>query len=266
MTLSTYDAIARAPRRTFHWSILSSVELNSSGAGYSVLGSTSAGGGVWGNSQNYIPFPSSAATTGENPTSYTFGGLQFDALDADAFLIDGGASSTQGVDNAWLGDVLWSGPIVTTVDGVASTFTPPTLPARDGNGSSDGVGVLAGLWTTSFGAGITASISYTNSDGTSGRTSGSVSGGASSSGGPWRLPLQAGDKGVRSVQSITTVGGSIVCRVALWRRLGSLINPSRHIPVLTRIPSGAMLFPLVAYSSLSTVTNIHVSAQLAMDY
>lgn len=110
-------------------------------------------------------------------------------------------------------DVLWvnSGIVVTTT--TAQTITTPTLPARDVNGTTNGEGCMIAMLTTTANTNAAAiantTISYTNSDGTSGRTA-TLTAIAGS-----QIPitpvigtivwfnLQAGDKGVRSIQSIT---------------------------------------------------------------
>lgn len=110
-------------------------------------------------------------------------------------------------------DVLWvnSGIVVTTT--TAQAITTPTLPARDVNGTTDGEGCQIAMLTTTANTNAAAiansTVSYTNSDGVSGRTA-TLSAIAGS-----QIPqsavigtivwfnLQAGDKGVRSIQSIT---------------------------------------------------------------
>lgn len=110
-------------------------------------------------------------------------------------------------------DVLWvnSGIVVTTT--TAQAITTPTLPARDVNGSTNGEGLMIGMLTTTANtnaAVITnATVSYTNSDGTAGRTAtlsaivGSQIPATPVIGTLIWFNLAAGDKGVRSIQSIT---------------------------------------------------------------
>jgi len=115
-------------------------------------------------------------------------------------------------------DVLWvnSGLVVTTT--TAQSITQPTLPARDNNGGTNGVGIYAGILVTTAttnGSAITnTTLSYTNSDGTSGRTATIASFPATAVIGTFvPFQLQAGDKGIRSIQSITLgtsyAGGAI---------------------------------------------------------
>jgi hypothetical protein len=110
-------------------------------------------------------------------------------------------------------DVLWvnSGIVITTT--TAQAITQPTLPARDINGTTNGEGcMIALLCTAAVGLAAVASnatVSYTNSDGTAGRTAtlsaivGSQAPATPVIGTLIWFNLAAGDKGVRSIQSIT---------------------------------------------------------------
>jgi hypothetical protein len=116
----------------------------------------------------------------------------------------------QGVSGAQAGllllcDRLWSnGGINVTTNG-AQAITSPAWPARDNNGSTNGEGVfIAAEVSAVMGAAApTITVSYTNELGTSGR-SGTVVGGSGALAGAFhQVSLQAGDRGVRSVQSVT---------------------------------------------------------------
>jgi len=110
-------------------------------------------------------------------------------------------------------DVLWvnSGIAVTTT--TAQAITTPTLPARDVNGSTNGEGCMIGMLTTTANTNAAvisnATVSYTNSAGTSGRTAtltaiaGSQIPATPVIGTLVWFNLAAGDKGVQSIQSIT---------------------------------------------------------------
>lgn len=110
-------------------------------------------------------------------------------------------------------DVLWynTGLVVTTT--TAQAITTPTFPARDVNGSTNGEGLKIALYAlTALGnaaAVANTTVSYTNSDGTAGRTatfSAAVGRQAPATPviGTWMpFELAAGDRGVRSIQSIT---------------------------------------------------------------
>ena len=120
-------------------------------------------------------------------------------------------------------DVLWvnSGLAITTTG--AQAITTPTLPARDLNGTTNGEGCsIAILCTAAVGLAAVASnatVTYTNSDGTGSRTAtlsaivGSQAPATPVIGTLIWFNLQAGDKGVRSIQSISLntswVSGSI---------------------------------------------------------
>lgn len=110
-------------------------------------------------------------------------------------------------------DVLWvnSGIVVTTT--TAQAIVTPALPARDINGTTNGEGCMIAMLTTTANTNAAAiantTISYTNSDGTAGRTAtltaiaGSQIPATPVIGTIVWFNLQAGDKGVRSIQSIT---------------------------------------------------------------
>ena len=110
-------------------------------------------------------------------------------------------------------DCLWvnSGLVVTTT--TAQAITTPTLPARDLNGTTNGEGcgiaLLLVAASTLAAAGANLTVSYTNSDNVSGRTATLLAiAGSQVPATPvigtlvW-FNLAAGDRGVRSIQSIT---------------------------------------------------------------
>lgn len=117
-----------------------------------------------------------------------------------------------------LHDVLWvnSGIVVTTT--TAQTITSVAWPARDRDGSTNGaavqVGILVTTATTNAAVITNTTLSYTNQDGTAGRTATMSSFPATAVAGTivW-FQLQAGDSGVRSIQSVTLgtsyAGGAI---------------------------------------------------------
>ena len=106
-----------------------------------------------------------------------------------------------------LADVLWvnTGLVVTTT--TAQTITQPTLPLRDNAGTSNGHGIGAGILvttaTTNAAVVNNITLQYTNSNGVAGRT-GTMSYPATAVAGTFvPFQMQAGDVGVRSIQSIT---------------------------------------------------------------
>lgn len=120
-------------------------------------------------------------------------------------------------------DCLWvnSGIVVTTT--TAQAITTPTLPPRDVNGTTDGEGCMIAMLTTTANTNAAVitntTVSYTNSKGVAGRTAtlsaivGSQIPATPAIGTIIWFNLQAGDTGVRSIQSITlntSLGGGAV--------------------------------------------------------
>ena len=125
-------------------------------------------------------------------------------------------------------DILWvnSGIVVTTT--TAQAIVTPTFPARDVNGTTNGEGCMIGILCTSA-SGLAAvasnaTVTYTNSSGTASRTAtlsaivGSQAPATPVIGTVIWFNLQAGDKGVQSIQAITLgtswVSGTISLFVA----------------------------------------------------
>lgn len=120
-------------------------------------------------------------------------------------------------------DVLWVNTGIAVATTTAQAITTPTLPARDINGTTNGEGCMIGMLTTTANTNAAVisntTISYTNSDGVAGRTAtlsaivGSQIPATPVIGTMVWFNLQAGDKGVRSIQSITlgtSLGGGAV--------------------------------------------------------
>lgn len=151
-----------------------------------------------------------------------------------SYLAKWSAVHTGGIGHIWLVDKLWGNvPVVTTTG--AQAITQPTLPARDESASTSGAGVFLALECSSAtgnGAPITnTTVSYTNSAGTAGRTATLASFPTTAVAGTWAaLSLQAGDVGVRSVQSITLgtsyISGAI--HLCAWRLVAELEVPAAN--------------------------------------
>lgn len=131
-------------------------------------------------------------------------------------------------------DVLWvnSGISVTTT--TAQAIVTPTLPARDVNGTTNGEGCMIGMLTTTANTNAAvisnSTVTYTNSDGVGSRTAtlsaivGSQIPATPVVGTLVWFNLQAGDKGVRSIQAITlgtSLGGGAVS-LFIARRLANI--------------------------------------------
>jgi len=167
----------------------------------------------------------------------------------------------------------------------ATTTGPQTtnLPTAALTRYTDGVGVQVGLeiYTQIGSTASSATISYTNQDGTSGRTSTATTFGATS----WRtggrfvqIPLAAGDYGVRAVASVTlsiTTGTAGNFGVTLYKPLASFATP--YYPSqnyiydailnqggqLPKILTDACLFWL--YMPFTTASGIHTSEMIFTD-
>jgi len=126
---------------------------------------------------------------------------------ATSIILRADATQTANLGGVWLVDRQWGNvPVVTTL--TAQAITSPTWVPRDASASTAGAGVYLALECSSAtgnGAPITnTTVSYTNSAGVAGRTATLASFPATAPAGTWALfSLQAGDVGVKSVQSIT---------------------------------------------------------------
>lgn len=107
----------------------------------------------------------------------------------------------------FLCDRLWHNSGITITSTADQTVNSVAWPARDENGSTNGEGVFIGVEVSgATGAGTpTITISYTNQAGTAGRTATNIPATIASIAAGSFIPigLQAGDTGVRSVQSVT---------------------------------------------------------------
>lgn len=157
------------------------------------------GAGSFDNSLNGVTLSSSS--------SQVNGQINFtNPASGNAYLARLQASATQaGV--LLLCDRLWHNGGYTITSTSAQNSTTPTWPARDANGATDGLGVLVACEiSAAVGAGTpTITVSYTNSAGTSSRTGTNIQSTNASAaiGATYFIGLQAGDYGVRSIQSVT---------------------------------------------------------------
>lgn len=104
-------------------------------------------------------------------------------------------------------DRLWHNSGFTITSTSAQTVNSVAFPARDRDGSTNGDGVYIGVEvSTTTGLGTpTITVSYTNQAGTAGRTGTNIMATIASAaiGSFYTIKLQAGDTGVRSVQTLT---------------------------------------------------------------
>jgi len=176
--------------------------------------------------------PGLAGATMDN----TLGGcLPFTNASSGGVYLTGFTGTMNVAGGIWLVDLLWygSGLVLTTT--TAQTVNSATFPARDLNGSTNGEGVQFGLLvttaTTNAGAVTNTTASYTDSDGNAGATATIASFPATAVAGtvvPFQLA--AGDKGVRSIQSVTLgtsyqPSGSPVVLIVAFRRIAYVPVP-----------------------------------------
>lgn len=174
-------------------------------------------------------------------------------------------------------DRLWhnSGIVVTTTG--AQAIVTPTWPARDANGATLGEGVLIAIevsTATTNGAVTSPTISYTNSAGVAGRT-GTMSNATGQfpvtavAGTFATFALQAGDTGVRSVQSITlgTSLGAGAIHLVAYRPLATLditvanVGASKDVVALGMPRLYDDTVPFLVWNQIST-TAVNISGQL----
>lgn len=150
-------------------------------------------------------------------------------------------------------DMLWynTGLVVTTT--TAQTFTTPTWPARDQESGTSGEGLQFGILvtaaTTNAAAITNMTAEYTNSDGTGTRTATITSFPATATLGTLvPFQLQAGDRGVQSIQSIT-LGTSLVAgtvSIVVFRPVAltpnTVANGGAGNALLNAQPAGARLW------------------------
>lgn len=164
-----------------------------------------------------IPFP--AAVSGEN--------IYLSGVDA---------CQAGSVGEIWVCDRLWhnSGLTVTTTG--AQAITTPTWPARDASGSTAGtslrIGIEVSTATTNVGAVTNMTASYTDEAGNSGATATVTSFPATAVAGHVSVfNLAAGDRGVRSIQSVTfgtSLGGGAV-HIVVFRVLARIPVPTANV-------------------------------------
>lgn len=172
-------------------------------------------------------------------------------------------SSTAGT--LWLVDRLWQNSGLSTILTTAQAISPATLPARSGDGTTNGANVMAAMeWSATGGAGTpTVTLTYTDQDGNAG-ASGVLTGVATPPVGTFEIfTLAAGDTGVRLptsyIQSATRTSGTM--HLVLFRVLAqmevSAANVGNAIDALTsglpRIYDDSVL-QLVWFPSATTAT------------
>jgi hypothetical protein len=166
-------------------------------------------------------------------------------------------------------DLLWynTGIAVTTTTAQAIAMPGASIPARDMYGTTNGEGWIPAIYvttaTTNAGAVTNTTLSYTDSEGNAGATATISSFPATAVAGTL-VPFQlaAGDRGARSIESITlgtSYGGGAISLVLL-RKLATVPNPVANVGgllnKLTTDPTGVKLYNGSAlwFSHISSAT------------
>jgi hypothetical protein len=159
------------------------------------------GAGTWNNTLNGGTY--TAPVNGQLPHTDPGGGL-FSYLTRAHF------SHLTGTTGGWalLCDRIWDNGNIDVTSTIAQSITSATWPSRDTVGGTSGVGVLLAVDVSATVVGAatpTFTLGYTNSAGTASRSGTNMTAtvGAPVAGSTWIIGLQAGDVGVKSVQSIT---------------------------------------------------------------
>lgn len=174
----------------------------------------------------------------------------YDPVSGNSYLARLSASATQ-AGKLLLLDRIWHNGGYTITSTAAQNSTTPTWPSRcptsgtDDTPATTGHGVMLAVEVSAAtGAGTpTITISYTNSAGTAGRTATNIIATVATSaiGATYFIGLQAGDVGVRSVQSLTLsatwTSGTI--NLVAYRVLAELELPGNFVPnALDALTSG----------------------------
>jgi hypothetical protein len=223
----------------------------------------------------------SAATNAANPAGATqTGSPQLpNAASGSYFLTNANVASS--VAHLYrMVDLIWynTGIVVTTTTAQAISQPVSSVPARDLNGSTNGEGWQAGIYvttaTTNAGAVTNTTLTYTNSEGAGSRTATIASFPATAVAGTFvPFQLQAGDRGIRSIQSVTlgtSYGGGAIS-LMMYRLLSNipcpiinvgapLVRTDRDTPGV-RLYNGTALWWLY-YSSATTATTMQASAEI----
>lgn len=177
-------------------------------------------------------------------------------------------------------DVIWynTGLVVTTT--TAQAITLPALGARDTDGSTNGEGWMAAILvttaTTNASAVTNTTLSYTDSDGNTGNTATISSFPATAVAGAFiPFQLEAGDRGIRNIASITlgTSYAAGAISLVLYRpiayassplaNVGGTINVVNSAPTGVKLWNGTCLAPGYL-ASATTATTSNLNAQIVV--
>jgi len=236
MTISTLDGVIAGmqPLRPFAKAVTPTLVAGRPHSLWYLAGGPGAGAMDNSTSGGVALSSSSALVTGQIP--------HYDPGSGTSYLarLEGGATQAgvlQLCDRLWHGSAIISGGVISVTSTSSQTVTSfPTLPSRDYAGSANGDGVLIGAEIYSLtGAGTpTLTLGYTNQANSSGKTTTNIDAVVASGavGAFYRFGLQAGDTGVRSIQSIqnsaTMTSGNY--GLVAYRVLAALEIPGVNTP------------------------------------
>ena len=168
-------------------------------------------------------------------------------------------------------DVLWVNTGIAVATTTAQAIVTPTLPARDLNGTTNGEGCMIGMLTTTANTNsaviASTTVSYTNSKGVSGRTAtltaiaGSQIPATPVIGTMVWFNLQAGDTGVRSIQSIT-LGTSLAAGAVSLMITRDIVTIGTSIPNVS-VPKSIASPGIRIYNGTCLLHNMLTSATTA---
>jgi hypothetical protein len=199
---------------------------------------------------------------------------------AGNYYITSATAGTSVVSMPALFDLIWFNTGLSVTTTTPQSITMPTLPARDINGSTNGDGwyaaILVTTATTNGSAVTNTTMSYTDSDGNAGNTATMASFPATAVAGAFiPFQLEPGDRGVRSIESITlgtSYGGGAISLV-LYRPIVYVPSPVANIggtiSVVNAAPAGAKLWNgtclnLGYLASSTTANTVNLNAQLTV--
>lgn len=141
------------------------------------------------------------------------------------------ASSQTGT--LWLIDRVWQNSGLSVTSTTAQAISPATIPSRDADGTTNGRGIMAAVeWSATGGAGTpVVTLTYTASDGTTGRTA-TLNAVTTPPVGTFEIfSLATGDFGVRAptsfIQSATRTSGTM--HLVLFRLIASVECPVSNV-------------------------------------
>lgn len=264
MAITTLDGVlagAQPPRSLLKLSTVTPIAGNV-GKGFSLWSATgSPSAGAFDTTLNGVILSSTAIqVAGQIPHTDPAG---------NAYLNLMGAMASQAC-GIYLCDRVWHNGGYTITSISAQATTSPAWSARDNAGTTNGDGVLLGLEVSATvgAAAPVVTIAYTNQAGTAARSGTSTLADATFNsavtGTFYRIGLQSGDTGVRSVQSLTLSASQLTGTINLvaYRPLAFLpltaANTPNQIDALTagfpRLYNGVVPFLLVIPSTAAAFT------------